>query len=755
MNRILVLVCVILNSIGLAHANTAIVLTSDFSSGGLSSLDLATHTATNDVLSIHADARVRVRDDQVYVINRLGQDNIIVLEASDLATPLLQFSTGNGTNPYDIAFASDTKAYVSRYASTHLLIVDPTSGDSLGTVDLSAFADTDGLPEASELALYDNHLFIACQRIDRDNGFAPTDASIIAVVDTDTDTLIDTQGIVMAGKNPFGAEQRGDKWILSNVNTFGDLADGGIEVIDLANRETEGILLDESAIGGNLGTLAMVSDSEGYLIVTDASFSNSVVRFDLITKTVSASLGDHSGGFTPGLAVLGDRLYVLDQGSFTDPASGGIKVYDTQANTLVAGPITAGLPPNSIAFIEEGTGSPFDFSVFDAVVATSDFSSGGLSSLDLATHTATNDVLSIHADARVRVRDDQVYVINRLGQDNIIVLEASDLATPLLQFSTGNGTNPYDIAFASDTKAYVSRYASTHLLIVDPTSGDSLGTVDLSAFADTDGLPEASELALYDNHLFIACQRIDRDNGFAPTDASIIAVVDTDTDTLIDTQGIVMAGKNPFGAEQRGDKWILSNVNTFGDLADGGIEVIDLANRETEGILLDESAIGGNLGTLAMVSDSEGYLIVTDASFSNSVVRFDLITKTVSASLGDHSGGFTPGLAVLGDRLYVLDQGSFTDPASGGIKVYDTQANTLVAGPITAGLPPNSIAFIGGSTGASLASDFDGSGAVGFTDFLMFAEAFGSSNSRFDLDNGGTVNFEDFLIFASEFGRSV
>ena len=55
-------------------------------------------------------------------------------------------------------------------------------------------------------------------------------------------------------------------------------------------------------------------------------------------------------------------------------------------------------------------------------------------------------------------------------------------------------------------------------------------------------------------------------------------------------------------------------------------------------------------------------------------------------------------------------------------------------------------------------SDFDGNGAVGFADFLLFAAQFGFSEddegyeARFDLDGDGTIGFGDFLIFANAFG---
>ena len=389
-----------------------------------------------------------------------------------------------------------------------------------------------------------------------------------------------------------------------------------------------------------------------------------------------------------------------------------------------------------------------------AIITTTDYSSGSFSSLDLSTNTATNDHLTIHSDAAVRTYRDKVYIINRLGQDNVLVLDQSDLKTPLTQYSTGNGSNPHDMAFVSEEKAYISRYEQTQLLIVNPVTGDLLGEVELSVFADADGLPEVSQLALYGNHLFAACQRLDRDNGWVPTDVSVIAVVDVMTDQVVDVdantagvQGVVMAGKNPAGAVQRGDKWFLSAVNTFGDLTDGGIEVIDLANLRSDGVVLGEMALGGNLSSMTMVSDDEGHVVVSDASFVNVVKRFGLATQSVSAGLSGLSGGFVPSLGVFGGRLYVLDQGSFVDPTSAGVRVYDVKTDELVAGPISTGLLPASIAFVGS------VADFNGDCVVDFSDFLAFASAFGksASDAMFDLDGNGSVDFLDFLIFVSEF----
>ena len=393
------------------------------------------------------------------------------------------------------------------------------------------------------------------------------------------------------------------------------------------------------------------------------------------------------------------------------------------------------------------------------IVTTTDFTTGSLSSIDGA-GTVTDDLLLIHSDARVRVFDDRVYVINRLGQDNIIVLDKDDLATPLTQFSTGDGSNPHEILVVRSDKAYVSVYKRDYLLVVNPTTGDSLDVISLSSFSDADGLPEPSQLAFYAGHLFVACQRLNRDALFAPTGFSTIAVIDASADVLVDMDptspemdGIRLTGRQPFGADQRGPWWVLAEVVTFG-ANDGGIEVVDLINREVSGILVSEEALGNDVNAIAMVSDNEGYVVLSSSMppFPNFVRRFNLGTGDVSDTLEGVTTGYISSLVSAPGRLYVVDRSTFDAPEEAGVKVFDTATESLIQGPLATSLLPFDIALLDIVHG-----DFDGNGTIDFTDFLVFAASFDKSHgeegftSGSDLDANGIVNFADFLIFASEF----
>ena len=60
-----------------------------------------------------------------------------------------------------------------------------------------------------------------------------------------------------------------------------------------------------------------------------------------------------------------------------------------------------------------------------------------------------------------------------------------------------------------------------------------------------------------------------------------------------------------------------------------------------------------------------------------------------------------------------------------------------------------------------VSADFDGSGQVDMTDFLLFVEVFGIQSGqenfdpRFDLDSNGIVDITDFLIFVDSFGKTI
>src|SRR3989442_10908310 len=97
---------------------------------------------------VHSDAVARTDGVLVYAVNRFLGDNIQALDPASNYATRWQCSTGNGSNPHDIAFASATKAYVTLFGDKDLLIVNPAVGPDCtgfvrGSIGLFAFLSAD------------------------------------------------------------------------------------------------------------------------------------------------------------------------------------------------------------------------------------------------------------------------------------------------------------------------------------------------------------------------------------------------------------------------------------------------------------------------------------------------------------------------------------------------------------------------------------------------------------------------------------
>jgi hypothetical protein len=334
------------------------VTTTDFATGGLSTVQLDTRAVGPNVASVHSDTRIRWQDGRIYVINRLGQDNIQVIDPAQAFMTVQQFSTGPGSNPADIVFISPTRAYVTRYELADLLIVNPQTGAPLGSIALGPFADADGIPEMDQMIRVGPYVFVSVQRLDRANGFIPTDSSLVVVIDSRTDTIVDadpvaggTQGILLAGKQPFTAwafEKSTSRLLIGCVGFFG-AQDGGFEWVDPVGLTSLGYAITEAELGGDIVDLAWNGPAHSYAIVSDASFNTQLVSWNAGTGSKIATVFA-PGGFVLADAALNDRgeLHV----AMNDFLSPGIRIFDAGPDTLLAGPLDTGLPPFQICFDE-------------------------------------------------------------------------------------------------------------------------------------------------------------------------------------------------------------------------------------------------------------------------------------------------------------------------------------------------------------------------------------------------------------------
>ena len=703
-------------------SESAFVTTTDFVTGSYSTINLVDGRTATDLPGetgiVEADNGAVYFGNRVYILNRFGFDNISVVETAAPEAVVKQFSTGNGSNPQDMVFLREDRAYVSLYGSNDLLIVDPTAAtgrEIRGAIDLSVFLDPDdedGLVEAAAMARVGRYVFVSLQRL---SNFASQTNGVLAVIDTETDTLVDTdpdsaglQALALAGQNPVALEYAADlgRLLVSVAGTFG-VNDGGIEAVDPFRFKSEGLLIGEAALGGDAGPLASVAGIKVYVVAGGFS-ANGIKVFDLSLDpskgTLSASDPRDLGldlPFVPSLAVDGARMLLVPDRTLEAP---GVRLVDTFSDSVTSA-IDVGLPPNIVL-----VAPPTPPTVF---VSTTDFVTGSYSTVDLESGAADSDLPDqtgiAEADNSAVYFNNRVYVLNRFGFDNISVLETEDLSTAARQFSTGNGSNPQDMAFVSDSKAYVSLYGSNDLLIVDPTAtvgNEITGSIDLSEYLapdDADGLVEAAAMAKVGRYLFVALQQL---SDFEIITNGVLAVIDTETDSLVDVdaaaagiQPIVLLASNPVAVSYAPGlgRLLVSSAGRFG-IEDGGIETVDPFLFASEGILVSESELGGDVGPTVSADGRKVY--VAAGGFSENGVR--AIDVELNPSTGIFEGAiprdlglalpFIPSLAIDGAGRLIVPDRSLEAP---GLRFIDSFSDDeLTTSPIDVGLPPNAIVVL-------------------------------------------------------------
>ncbi len=287
---------------------------------------------------------------------------------------------------------------------------------------------------------------------------------------------------------------------------------------------------------------------------------------------------------------------------------------------------------------DDDGGSPEPQFADAAVVATRapDYTSGAVSlALAQAPYTAQNNLTPTDtSDIAVRADGDHYFLIQRFGS-NLISRYAAGNTTALYTYSTqspedtagGVDSNPYDIIVASDTKAYLLRYGSSKIWIVNPTATSEAafktGEIDLAAY-DADGVPEIASAVIKDGKLFVLMQRLEF---YSATQPGYVAVIDVATDQEITAvtresglKGIELPLRNPSKlVAVPGESEIL--VVAAGDYGsypsyvpayDGGIAEIESDDYDVKLRVDDGDATThpyGQIVDIAVVSDDRAYFI--------------------------------------------------------------------------------------------------------------------------------------------------
>ena len=352
--------------------NRAVITTvaSDFSSSSIGIYNSSSpYDGQSDFNPGVSDTIVRTFEDNYYVIRRFLSDSIARYTIADTSTPIFESSTNDGgdeasSNPHDLIFVDANKAYLLRYGSPTVWIVNPSATDAsqfkTGELDLSAY-DTDGVPEATRGVVVDGRLFIFMQRLTE---FAPTDPGVVAVFDTSNDVEIDTGsngdllGIELPAFNPLdiSLDAASNSIFVAAVGDFGAFDgsrppafSGGIITVDSSDFSTN-LLIDDTDETGRTTAVEIVNANSAYMITETGFGSSTLVSFDPNTGAITES---GVAGFTD--LDLRDiatgpagNLWI----AVADTAMPRVVVLNPADNTIITEDINPALNPTGIAFTQ-------------------------------------------------------------------------------------------------------------------------------------------------------------------------------------------------------------------------------------------------------------------------------------------------------------------------------------------------------------------------------------------------------------------
>jgi len=249
----------------------------------------------------HGDAVVGCAGPWLLVVNRMFADNLQFVEPAGGAT-VGQYSVGNGSNPAAVAFWGE-RAFVALYETAYLAVLRWDTGVELDRIDLSAWADADGLPEPSQIFVHGGLVWLTLQRLSRAAAWWEAEEPGVLLA-------IDPEALEVVREIPLGLANPTGRWSLEGDvargaavgGYFADatqqqiLLDGGLLEVDLAAGAAAALPLSEGVAGANVYDAAIAGDRAW--ISADAGWGDEA-RYEAWSLSGAAPLDVLFTGYTP------------------------------------------------------------------------------------------------------------------------------------------------------------------------------------------------------------------------------------------------------------------------------------------------------------------------------------------------------------------------------------------------------------------------------------------------------------------------
>jgi len=310
--------------------------------GLLAAVGLPSGTRVSNLLpgSVQGDSVLRSDGERLFVVNRTA-NNVTVIGRDDSRIGLRveqQFSTGDATNPQDVAIVG-TKVYVPLYGSKDLLVRDLVTQEQKA-IDLSAY-DPDGNPDANSVSAVGGNVLVTLDLLDWSAMFpVPRGNGKVVLIDPTTDTV--AGDMALSYENPYGFMfPFHDGAIVASVADYSGVT-GCLHALSM-DPPAARCLAENSALGGTVSAIAVAPDAT-YVAVSafDAEF-NQVAQL----RRLDADGMLRPGSLTPDGQLPTDVAWApTGHVVYTDSKIGGLRVYDpVAAAEITAAPVNIGLSP--------------------------------------------------------------------------------------------------------------------------------------------------------------------------------------------------------------------------------------------------------------------------------------------------------------------------------------------------------------------------------------------------------------------------
>ena len=272
-----------------------LVFGSDYSTGELRWGDPDSSTLSEASLSFNQDSKLVANGQYLFVLERLGADNISLVDVSLLnegsAAVTKQLALSSGANPSDIVVIDESKAWLSQEGNDTLLQINPSTLKIQKSVSLAKYTVAGNVsPNMVDLVLTGDTLIALLQRLDQ---YSPTRPGLIVLFNASTGSVLDT--ISLLTSNPTAmAMYKGKLLVTTNGAynaSYGLDADNkrGIEQVDLTKGSSK-LLATGEDFGGGLNGLALdTQNGIAYVPVYIAWGNVPLKTFNLSTKTVATN----------------------------------------------------------------------------------------------------------------------------------------------------------------------------------------------------------------------------------------------------------------------------------------------------------------------------------------------------------------------------------------------------------------------------------------------------------------------------------